>query len=121
LPAAAASGSAETAEAVLRVWATDAPLFFKKQEWRSRKFDTLSVYERIDAETDPEKGRLLVAVPMDSSEWTLFFEASAETLRAPAWPSIRNGLFQTCVSRFGYFVASARSATDVSLPAILQY
>lgn len=111
------------------VWATNEGLYLSPQEWKNRTWGTLRGLEKSDP-----RGRLIVLPTPNGfvgGQWNIFFlmppqqtpvsQESPQRVPASLGPSGENVLFPAYLDRFIYFLGNAKTVSDVSLPALIEF
>jgi hypothetical protein len=93
-------------------------LLFDRGIWQSRPGPSPALQRE-------ESGSLLVAIPFsggaDLGSWTILFQFPSEPGHAGLNETSADSLMNAWVRRFRYFLSLVKNASDISLPAVVEF
>jgi hypothetical protein len=101
------------ADMVFSVWICGEPLVFSQDGWQNRQgIQGYTAFQRREGET------LFIAVPLQNNQgaYTAMFRFTGDETEA-----MFNRLIRAWSSRFLYFLSSIKNASDISLPAVVNF
>ncbi|MDR0876952.1 MAG: hypothetical protein LBN21_02780 [Treponema sp.] len=119
----AISAEYRSGDTTFSIWVSGEPLVFSQAVWESR---TLPRGSRLTGVMQRDNGgTLLVGFPLNSENetgaWTVLFQFPRRTADTGFDDAGADRLIAAWTSRFRYFMSLVKTASDISLPAVVTF